>query len=203
MLFQATKLSSPQNLYGSTKLCSDKIFISSNTYSGEKLKSSVVRYGNVLGSRGSIAPLFLSLKNSGYFPITHQKMTRFNITLRESVEMVDWTIKNGVGGEIVVPKLKSFRVVDMAKAINPKNKLKIIGVKRGEKFHEELITNNDSPYTADLGKYYLILPNNDKRTIQKYKKQFNFKMIKGNFSYTSVKKNICHISEIRKLIAKI
>ena len=197
------KAVAPQNLYGSTKLCSDKIFISSNTYSGEKLKSSVVRYGNVLGSRGSIAPLFLSLKNSGYFPITHQKMTRFNITLRESVEMVDWTIKNGVGGEIVVPKLKSFRVVDMAKAINPKNKLKIIGVKRGEKFHEELITNNDSPYAADLGKYYLILPNNDKRTIQKYKKQFNFKMIKGNFSYTSEQKKYLSISEIRKLIAKI
>ena len=197
------KAVAPQNLYGSTKLCSDKIFISSNNYSGEKLKSSVVRYGNVLGSRGSIAPLFLSLKNSGYFPITHQKMTRFNITLRESVEMVDWTIKNGVGGEIVVPKLKSFRVVDMAKAINPKNKLKIIGVKRGEKFHEELITNNDSPYTADLGKYYLILPNNDKRTIQKYKKQFNFKMIKGNFSYTSEQKKYLSISEIRKLIAKI
>ncbi len=197
------KAVAPQNLYGSTKLCSDKIFISSNTYSGDKLKSSVVRYGNVLGSRGSVAPLFLSHKNSGYFPITHQKMTRFNITLKESVEMVDWTIKNGIGGEIVVPKLKSFRVVDMAKAVNPKNKLKIIGVKKGEKFHEELITNNDSPYTVDLGKYYLILPDNDTQTIQKYKKKFNLKRIKGNFSYTSEQKKYLSVTEIRKLIEKI
>ena len=175
------KAVAPHNLYGSTKLCSDKIFISSNLYSGDKLKSSVVRYGNVLGSRGSIAPLFVSLKDSGYFPITHPKMTRFNITLKESVEMVDWTIKNALGGEIVVPKLKSFKVIDMAKAVNSKNKLKIIGVKRGEKFHEELITNNDSPYTIDIGKYYLVLPNNDAKTIQNIRVNLTVKKLKETF----------------------
>ena len=197
------KAVAPHNLYGSTKLCSDKIFISSNYYSGESLKSSVVRYGNVLGSRGSIAPLFLSLKNSGYFPITHRGMTRFNITLKESVEMVDWTIKNALGGEIVVPKLKSFKVTDMAKAINPKNRFKIIGLKRGEKLHEELITNNDGPYTIDLGKYYLILPNNDAKTIKKYKNKFNFKKIRENFSFSSNQKKYLSIPEIRKLIKNI
>ena len=196
------KAVAPQNLYGSTKLCSDKIFISLNAYSGNKLKSSVVRYGNVLGSRGSVAPLFLSLKNSGYFPITHQKMTRFNITLSESVEMVDWTIKNGLGGEIVVPKLKSFRIVDMAKAINPKNKLKIIGMKRGEKIHEELIPSNDSPYTIDIGKYYLILPENDNKIMQSYKKKFKLKKIKKSFSYTSEQKEYLNVTEISELIKK-
>lgn len=197
------KAVAPHNLYGSTKLCSDKIFISSHLYSGAKLKSSVVRYGNVLGSRGSIAPLFLSLKDSGYFPITHPKMTRFNITLKESVEMVDWTIKNALGGEIVVPKLKSFKVTDMARAVNPKNKFKIIGVKRGEKYHEELITSHDSAYTIDIGKYYLVLPDNDVKTLQKYKKKFNFKKIKGNFSYTSDQKKYLSIPEIQKLIKSI
>lgn len=196
------KAVAPQNLYGSTKLCSDKIFISLNAYSGNKLKSSVVRYGNVLGSRGSVAPLFLSLKNSGYFPITHQKMTRFNITLSESVEMVDWTIKNGLGGEIVVPKLKSFRIVEMAKAINPKNKLKIIGIKRGEKIHEELISSNDSPYTIDIGKYYLILPENDNKIMQSYKKKFKLKKIKKSFSYTSEQKEYLNATEISELIKK-
>ena len=197
------KAVAPQNLYGATKLCSDKIFISLNTYSGNKLNSSVVRYGNVLGSRGSIVPLFLSLKNSGYFPVTHQKMTRFNITLSESVEMVDWTINNGLGGEIVVPKLKSFRIVDIAKAINPKNKLKIIGIKRGEKIHEELIPSNDSPYTIDIGKYYLILPDNDNKIIQSYKKKFKLKKIKKSFSYTSEQKEYLNVMEISKLIENI
>ena len=197
------KAVAPQNLYGATKLCSDKIFISLNTYSGNKLNSSVVRYGNVLGSRGSIVPLFLSLKNSGYFPVTHQKMTRFNITLSESVEMVDWTINNGLGGEIVVPKLKSFRIVDIAKAINPKNKLKIIGIKRGEKLHEELISINDSPYTIDIGKYYLILPDNDNKIIQSYKKKFKLKKIKESFSYTSEQKEYLNVMEISKLIENI
>ena len=130
-------------------------------------------------------------------------MTRFNITLKESVEMVDWTIKNALGGEIVVPKLKSFKVTDMAKAINPKNRFKIIGIKRGEKLHEELITNNDGPYTIDLGKYYLILPNNDAKTIKKYKNKFNFKKIRENFSFSSNQKKYLSIPEIRKLIKNI
>ncbi len=196
------KAVAPHNLYGSTKLCSDKIFISSNSYSGESVKASVVRYGNVFGSRGSVAPFFNSIKNKGFFPITHKDMTRFNITLQASVEMVDWTLKNGLGGEIIVPKLNSFRVLDLAKAINPKNKLKFIGIKRGEKIHEELLNQNDAPYTLDIGKYYLILPDNDTKRIQKYKK-LKFKKINKNFSYNSNQKKFLSIAELKKLILKI
>ena len=196
------KAVAPHNLYGSTKLCSDKIFISSNSYSGESVKASVVRYGNVFGSRGSVAPFFNSIKNKGFFPITHKDMTRFIITLQASVEMVDWTLKNGLGGEIIVPKLNSFRVLDLAKAINPKNKLKFIGIKRGEKIHEELLNQNDAPYTLDIGKYYLILPDNDTKRIQKYKK-LKFKKINKNFSYNSNQKKFLSIAELKKLILKI
>ena len=187
-------------MYGSTKLCSDKLFISSNYYSGQTLKSSVVRYGNVLGSRGSVIPLFLSIKDQGFFPITHKDMTRFNITLKESVEMVDWAINNSLGGEIIVPKLKSYRIIDLAKAIKPNNKLKIIGMKRGEKIHEELISENDVPYTIDIGKYYLILPDNDKMTLNSYRKKFNFKKIKSGFNYTSKQQKYLTTKEIKKLI---
>ena len=197
------KAVSPHNLYGSTKLCSDKIFISSNVYSGQDLKCSVVRYGNVLGSRGSVVPLFLSQKKSGQFPITHKEMTRFNITLAQSVEMVDWSINNSSGGEIVVPKLESYRVVDVAKAINPKNTLKIIGVKRGEKIHEELVSKNDGAYTIDIGKYYLILPDNTKKIINFYKKKFKFKRLASNFSYSSNQKKYLSIKKIQNLISKI
>tara|TARA_B100001057_G_scaffold234218_1_gene234540 strand:- start:22540 stop:23514 length:975 start_codon:yes stop_codon:yes gene_type:complete len=196
------KAVSPHNLYGSTKLCSDKLFISSNLYSGEAVKCSVVRYGNVLKSRGSVIPLFLSLKNKGYFPITDIEMTRFNITLEESVKMVDWAINNAIGGEIIVPKLKSYKIVDIAKAINPKNKINVIGIKRGEKIHEELINEHDAPYTIDIGKYYLILPDNDKKTLNLYKNKFRFKRLKSNFKYTSLQKKFLTIQEIKKLISK-
>jgi UDP-N-acetylglucosamine 4,6-dehydratase/5-epimerase len=196
------KAVAPHNLYGSTKLCSDKIFISSNPYSGESLKASVVRYGNVFGSRGSVAPFFKSIKHTGHFPITHKDMTRFNITLEESVKMVDWTINNAIGGEIVVPKLDSFKIVDLAKAINPKSKLKFIGIKRGEKIHEELLNPNDAPYSLNLGKYYVILPDNHKKRIQKYKK-FKFKKVDKNFSYTSNQKKFLNINQLKKLISNL
>lgn len=196
------KAVAPHNLYGSTKLCSDKIFISSNLYSGDSIKASVVRYGNVFGSRGSVAPFFKSLKNEGYFPITHKEMTRFNITLQESVEMVDWALKNAFGGEIIVPKLKSFKVLDLAKAINPKNKLKFIGIKPGEKIHEELLNQNDAPLTIDIGKYYLILPDNETKRLNKYKK-FKFKKINKNFLYNSNQKKFLSITELKKLILRI
>tara|TARA_A100001015_G_scaffold233125_1_gene264151 strand:+ start:310 stop:1290 length:981 start_codon:yes stop_codon:yes gene_type:complete len=196
------KAVSPHNLYGSTKLCSDKIFISSNAYSGEDLNCSVVRYGNVFGSRGSVVPFFLSLKNSGYFPITHKDMTRFNISLQESVEMVDWSINNAIGGEIVVPKLPSYKVIDIAKAINPKNRLKIVGIKRGEKIHEELINSNDGPYTIDIGKYFIILPDNTKKLIKFYKKKFRLKKMKTNFSYNSNQKKFLSIDKIKQFIKK-
>lgn len=196
------KAVSPHNLYGSTKLCSDKLFISSNEYSGKKLKCSVVRYGNVLKSRGSVIPLFLSYKNKGYFPITDKEMTRFNITLDDSVGMVDWAINNAIGGEIIIPKLNSYRIIDIAQAINPKNKIKIIGIKKGEKIHEELINEHDSPYTIDIGKYYLILPDNDKKILKLFKEKFKFKKVSPKFSYISKQNKYLSVAEIRKLILK-
>ncbi len=197
------KAVSPHNLYGSTKLCSDKIFISANTYSGESFKSSVVRYGNVFGSRGSVAPLFMSLKDKGFFTVTHPEMTRFNITLKQSVEMVDWTLNNASGGEIVVPKLKSYKIMDLAKAINPKNKIKFIGMSRGEKIHEELMSSNDVPYTIDIGKYYLVLPDNEKTMLAKYFKKFKAKKISKNFTYTSQQKTYLSINDLKNLLKKL
>ena len=129
-------------------------------------------------------------------------MTRFNITLEESVKMVDWAINNAIGGEIVVPKLDSFKVVDLAKAINSKSKLKFIGIKRGEKIHEELLNPNDAPYSLDLGKYYVVLPDNHKKRIQKYKK-FKFKKVDKNFSYTSNQKKFLNINQLKKLISNL
>ena len=138
------KAASPINLYGATKLCSDKLFVAANKYAAGKTIFSVVRYGNVFGSRGSIVPYFLSLKNQNFFPITNKDMTRFNISLSEGIEIVNTAINNSLGGEIFVPKLYSYKVVDLAKAINPDYKHKIVGIRPGEKIHEEMITDSDS-----------------------------------------------------------
>ena len=155
------KACSPINLYGATKLCSDKLFISSNNLSGKNgTIFSVVRYGNVFASRGSVIPYFINLnKKNKAITITDKKMTRFNISLEEGVDAVMWALKNMKGQEILVPKIPSFKIIDLAKAINHKAKLKFIGVRPGEKIHEELISNSDSQLTIDVGKYYLILPN--------------------------------------------
>ena len=119
------KAAAPANLYGATKLCSDRLFISANDYSGLSVKFSVVRYGNVFGSRGSVVPLFLEKKKKGVLPITHKDMTRFNVTLKDGVDMVLWSLKNSLGGEILVPKTPSYKLLDLAKAISPKSKIKI------------------------------------------------------------------------------
>ncbi len=156
------KASSPINLYGATKLCSDKLFTSANHFYGQK-KFSVVRYGNVAGSRGSVIPLFLSQKNKNVFNITHQDMTRFNISLKESIDLVMWSIKNSYGGEIVVPKLPSYKITDLAKAISEKAKIKIIGVREGEKIHEEMVSSSESINTLDIGNKYIILPYDKKK----------------------------------------
>tara|TARA_B100001093_G_C26848263_1_gene1023871 strand:+ start:2291 stop:3280 length:990 start_codon:yes stop_codon:yes gene_type:complete len=198
------KAAAPINLYGATKLCSDKLFVAADNYAGQNCKFSVVRYGNVFGSRGSVIPLFKKLSKSGFFPITSKEMTRFNISLEEGVQMVDWVTKNAIGGEIYVPKIPSYRITDLAKAMNPKNKLKIVGIRRGEKIHEEMITVGDSQTTYQLNEYYLILPDNSPEIFKKFKKHFpKIKKVKENFNYSSEKnENFLKISEIEKMIKK-
>ena len=198
------KASAPINLYGATKLCCDKLFVAADNYSGSEYKFSVVRYGNVLGSRGSVIPFFKKISNSGYFPITHKDMTRFSISLEEGVRMVDWVCKNALGGEIFIPKIPSYKIVDIAKAINPKNKLKIVGIRRGEKIHEDLITASDSETTYEVGKYYVNISNNSPATLKKFAKKFkNIKKVKKNFSYNSgTNKDFLSVFQIKEMISK-
>ena len=192
------KASSPINLYGATKLCSDKLFTSANNIKGKRdIKFSVVRYGNVFGSRGSIAPIFSKIKNNQEFPITDFKMTRFNITLKKSIEMVLWVEKNMKGGEIFVPKIPSYRVVDLAKAFNKNAKLKNIGIRPGEKIHEEMISFSDAMNTVDLKNYYAIL-NDYAKKLKFYK---NSKYVNKNFYYNSGNNpDFLKIQELKNLI---
>jgi UDP-N-acetylglucosamine 4,6-dehydratase/5-epimerase len=195
------KASSPINLYGATKLCSDKLFISANNIKGTKdIKFTIVRYGNVMGSRGSVLNNFLDQKINGELLITDNEMTRFHISLEDSIAMVIYAITNAKGGEIFVPKLPSFYVRDLAKAICPNCKIKIIGIRPGEKLHEEMISVYDSPQTFDLQKYYVIAPNS---LIKSYS-QMNFKLVKKNFCYDS-KNNIdfLNIKDLHKITQKI
>jgi len=158
------KAAAPINLYGATKLVSDKLFIAANNIKGQRdLRFSVVRYGNVMGSRGSVIPFFINKAKEGVLPITHKDMTRFNISLEEGVEMVLWAIENAMGGEIFVPKIPSYRIETVARAIAPNAKLDYVGIRPGEKLHEEMITASDSINTIDLGKYFAILPMEDKK----------------------------------------
>ena len=162
------KAAAPINLYGATKLCSDKLFIAANNIKGDRdLRFSVVRYGNVMGSRGSVIPFFMEKAKSGVLPITDSAMTRFNISLSEGVDMVFWSLENAVGGELFVPKIPSYRIVDVAQAIGPSCEKPIVGIRPGEKIHEEMITSSDSFTTIDLGAYYAILPS-DGRLQQQY-----------------------------------
>lgn len=202
------KAAAPVNLYGATKLCAEKLFIAANNIKGSRqLNFSVVRYGNVMGSRGSVIPLFLKTKNKGYIPITDPQMTRFNITLDEAVDLVFFAIKNAQGGEIYVPKLPSYKITDLAKAIAPKNKIRISGIRPGEKLHEEMITKTDSYNTYELKKHYVILPStaafapqaNAKKIISKHKA----KKVEVGFVYNSGNnKKWLNISDIRSLIKK-
>ncbi len=198
------KACAPINLYGATKLCSDKLFVSANNIIGKKdISFSVARYGNVFGSRGSVLNVFNKYKNKGFFPVTDSQMTRFNITLNEATSMVLDIIKNSTGGEIFVPKLKSFKVLDLAKAINEKNKIKIIGIRPGEKLHEQMITFSDSYNTVELKDYYVILPNGNDKLQKKFFKKNKYKMVKNNFEYSSEKNGkYLSISELKILIKK-
>ena len=153
------KACAPINLYGATKLASDKLFTAANNIKGSKdIRFSVVRYGNVMGSRGSVIPFFLDKRSEKVLPITHEDMTRFNISLQDGVNMVMYAIENHIGGEIFVPKIPSYRILDIAEAIAPECETKVVGIRPGEKLHEEMITDTDSLNTIDLGKYYAILP---------------------------------------------
>jgi len=153
------KACAPINLYGATKLVSDKLFAAANNIRGSKdIKFSAVRYGNVMGSRGSVIPFFIDKKEEGMLPITHVDMTRFNISLQDGVNMVMYAIENHLGGEIFVPKIPSYKITDIAEAIAPECETRVVGIRPGEKLHEEMITDTDSLNTIDLGKYYAILP---------------------------------------------
>ena len=198
------KAAAPINLYGATKLCSDKLFIAANNVVGNKdISFSVVRYGNVANSRGSVIPFFLKQKNKKILPITDKRMTRFNITLIESVKMVDWAIKNTVGGEIIVPKIPSYNIIDLAKAVCKNCKIKYIGIRPGEKLHEDLITITDSPNTYDIGPYYAILMKDSKKLISYYKRK-KAKKVENNFSYNSKNnERFLNVEELRKLIKNL
>ena len=153
------KACAPINLYGATKLVSDKLFTAANNIKGTKdIKFSVVRYGNVMGSRGSVIPFFLDKKKDGVLPITHEGMTRFNISLQAGVDLVMYALENHLGGEIFIPKIPSYRILDVAQAIAPDSETKVVGIRPGEKLHEEMITDTDSINTIDIDRYYAILP---------------------------------------------
>ena len=195
------KAVAPANLYGATKLCSDKIFLSANNIIGNRsLKFSVVRYGNVFGSRGSVVPIFLDQKKSGELTVTDQRMTRFSITIEESADMVIWSLQNNIGGEIYIPKLPSYNVVDLAKAISSNIKIKYTGIKLGEKLHEELILKNESDFILDIGKYYIQVQS--KEIFEKLKKIFKkSKTVQGSFRYDSGSNNhFLNIKNLRDLI---
>jgi len=196
------KAAAPINLYGATKLCSDKLFIAANNFKGERdLRFSVVRYGNVMGSRGSVIPFFINKAKTGVLPITDMGMTRFNIPLEEGVEMVFWALEHALGGEILVPKIPSYRIGDVAEAVAPNCKHEIVGIRPGEKLHEEMITSSDSPSTVDLGGYYAILGSHLQTNVLQYSKTMKAKPVPKGFAYESgTNPEFLSVAQIRELI---
>jgi UDP-N-acetylglucosamine 4,6-dehydratase len=180
------KACAPINLYGATKLTSDKLFIAANNIKGKQdIKFSVVRYGNVMGSNGSVIPFFTKMKITGVLPITDPNMTRFNITIQEGVDMVIHSLKTAWGGEIFVPKIPSYKIMDIAMAIGPECEHKVIGIRPGEKIHEEMITSSDSFFTYDLGKYYAILPQSPMFNLNDFISHFKALKVHEGFNYSS------------------
>jgi len=196
------KAAAPINLYGATKLCSDKLFIAANTIRGGRdIRFSVVRYGNVMGSRGSVIPFYLEKRKTGVLPITDPTMTRFNISLQEGVDMVLWSIENARGGELFVPKIPSFRITDLANAIGPDCKHPVVGIRPGEKIHEEMITASDSFSTVDMGQYFAILPTTGKHSPQHYCDQNDCRMVELGFAYNSgTNPDFLTVDELREQI---
>ncbi len=196
------KAAAPINLYGATKLCSDKLFVAANNIKGRQdIKFSVVRYGNVMGSNGSVIPFFMKKKKSGVLPITDPNMTRFNISLQGGVDMVLHALETAWGGEIFVPKIPSYKITDVATAVAPECKQEVVGIRPGEKVHEEMITSSDSFSTYDLGKYYAILPQVPSFNLQEYIKKFNAKLVPQGFQYNSGEnKEWVNVDDLRALI---
>jgi UDP-N-acetylglucosamine 4,6-dehydratase len=180
------KACAPINLYGATKLTSDKLFVAANNIKGNNpIRFSVVRYGNVMGSNGSVIPFFIKKKKEGLLPITDPTMTRFNISLQGGVDMVMHALEHAWGGEIFVPKIPSYHITDVATAICPECEQKVVGIRPGEKIHEEMITPSDSFNTYDLGKYYVILPTTHNWNLQEFVNRFDAKPVPVGFSYNS------------------
>jgi len=198
------KAAAPINLYGATKLCSDKLFIAANNIKGRRdLRFSVVRYGNVMGSRGSVIPFFLEKAKTGILPITDPEMTRFNISLSEGVEMVLWALENALGSEVLVPKIPSYRITDVAEAIGPNCEKPVVGIRPGEKIHEEMITASDSFSTIDMGPYYAILPI-DGRVQNFYQEEsFSSTSVPPGFAYNSGSNpDFLSVEQLRALISE-
>lgn len=196
------KAAAPINLYGATKLCSDKLFVAANNIKGSRdVRFSVVRYGNVMGSRGSVVPFFLQQRKTGILPITDPEMTRFNISLQEGVDMVLWAIENAWGGEVLVPKIPSYRITDLAMAIGPECEHRIVGIRAGEKIHEEMITVSDSFNTVDLGCYYAILPAGAAYNMKNYCARTGSQKVSPGFRYDSGSNDrFLSIDELRLLV---
>ena len=196
------KAAAPINLYGATKLASDKLFIAANNIRGwNPIIFCVVRYGNVMGSNGSVIPFFQNKISSGVLPITDERMTRFNISLNDGVEMVIHSLETAWGGEIFVPKIPSYRIMDVAEAIAPDCKKVIVGIRPGEKIHEEMITDSDSFFTYDLGKYYSILPATHKWDLNEFISHFKAKKVADGFKYSSGENvDFLTVEELRTLI---
>ncbi|MCW0217879.1 MAG: UDP-N-acetylglucosamine 4,6-dehydratase (inverting) [Prosthecobacter sp.] len=184
------KAAAPINLYGATKLCSDKLFIAANNVRGDRnIKFSVVRYGNVMGSRGSVIPFFLDKRKTGVLPITDPEMTRFNITLQEGVELVMHALQFALGGEIFVPKIPSYRITDVAEAIGPECEKPVVGIRPGEKIHEEMVTSTDALQTISTDKHYIIVPNRHRQPLDQTIKAFcahhKAQPVDAGFAYNS------------------
>lgn len=180
------KACAPINLYGATKLTSDKLFVAANNIKGfNPIKFSVVRYGNVMGSNGSVIPFFINKKKEGKLPITDIAMTRFNISLQGGVDMVMHAMEHAWGGEIFIPKIPSYKITDVAEAVAPDCPIEVVGIRPGEKIHEEMITASDSFYTYDLGKYYTILPSIPNFKLEEYLNHFKAKKVEEGFNYNS------------------
>ena len=196
------KAAAPINLYGATKLASDKLFIAANNIKGDNpISFSVVRYGNVMGSNGSVIPFFIEKRKEGKLPITVEEMTRFNISLKGGVDMVMHALEMAWGGEIFIPKIPSYKITDIAKAIGPNCIQEIVGIRPGEKIHEEMITTSDSFFTYDLGKYYVILPQNPKWNLDEYIVKFNAAKVRQGFTYNSGSNDEwVNVEELRVLI---
>ena len=197
------KACAPINLYGATKLTSDKLFVAANNIKGKRdIKFSVVRYGNVMGSNGSVIPFFLKRKEiDNVLPITVESMTRFNISLQGGVDMVMHALQTAWGGEIFVPKIPSYRIMDVAEAIGPNCEKKVIGIRPGEKIHEEMISASDSFFTYDLGKYYVIIPQSTVWNLSEFVLKFNAIKVKEGFSYNSLdNEKMENVESLRELI---